>query len=118
MYFRGANNTNAHFDYLHERFGLFDLSEIVISGTSAGAMATYLWGNYIYEKAKYPENVLLIPDSGIFILDFPNPYNNKTMEYYTSSTYQLVNTETKMPIPECVERYPRQVECFQAGNLY
>lgn len=60
---------------------------MVISGTSAGAMATYGWGNYIYNQAINKESVYLMPDSGIFLSDFVNPWTNKTMQYYTSSLF-------------------------------
>jgi hypothetical protein len=69
---------------------LFNASQIVISGTSAGAVATYMWGNYVYNKAVNKPSVFLLPDSGIFLSDFVNPWTNKTMAYYTSSLLQLV----------------------------
>lgn len=97
LYFRGENNTKAHFDYLSKNFNLFSAKKIVVAGTSAGALATYSWGNYVYNQAVNKNFVYLIPDSGIFINDFPNPWNNKTMQYYTSSLFTLVFTETKLP---------------------
>jgi len=83
LFFRGSNNTLAHFEYLDKNFNLFASSEIVITGTSAGGLASYIWSNYVYEKASNPEGVLIIPDSGTFIIDFPNSYNNKTLLDYT-----------------------------------
>ena len=55
-------------------------------------MATYGWGNYVYEKAIHKASVYLMPDSGIFLTDFVNPWTNKTMEYYTSSLLQIAYT--------------------------
>lgn len=92
LYFRGENNTQAHFDFLHKNFNFFDASKIVISGTSAGAMATYSWGNYVYSRALNKQSVFLMPDSGIFLTDFVNPWTNQTMEYYTSSLFKIVFT--------------------------
>lgn len=79
LYFRGENNTRAHFDYLSKNLKLFSAKKIVVSGTSAGALATYSWGNYVYNQAVNKNSVYLIPDSGIFLSDFVNPWNNKTM---------------------------------------
>ena len=83
LYFRGSNNTLAHFAYLDQQFNLFSAKNIIITGTSAGGLAAFVWSNFVYESALYPEGVLIVPDSGQFIVDFPNIYNNKTMTDYT-----------------------------------
>jgi hypothetical protein len=90
LYFRGSNNTLAHFAFLNKQFGLFSATNITITGTSAGGVSSYLWSNYVYEQSANPEGVLIIPDSGTMILDFPNLYNNKTLIDYTIETYKLV----------------------------
>jgi hypothetical protein len=46
----------------------------MITGTSAGGIASFIWSNYIYERAENPDGVLVVPDSGTFILDFKNAY--------------------------------------------
>ena len=62
----------------------------MIAGTSAGGVATYQWGNYVYDMAVNKPSVYLMPDSGIFLGDFVNPYTNKTMSYYSSTLFELV----------------------------
>jgi hypothetical protein len=118
LYFRGENNTRAHFNYLHKNFNFFNASKIVISGTSAGAVATYQWGNYVYDLASNKPAVYLMPDSGIFLSDFVNPWTNKTMSYYTSTLFQIVFAETTLPSPECAQKYSDIHDCFNAGNLH
>jgi len=118
MYFRGANNTLAHFKYLNDNFNLFQSNEIIITGTSAGGLASFVWSNYVYEHASHPEGVTIVPDSGTFILDFPSFYNDKTMIDYSAAGLKISNEQTPMPVKECVQRYPTQAECFQSGNLY
>lgn len=118
LFFRGSNNTIAHLNLLNEQFNLFSATNITITGTSAGGVASFIWSNYVYEHSHNPEGVLIIPDSGTMILDFPNLYNNKTLTDYTIETYKLVLEETKIPLAECVKKYPSQIECFQSGNLY
>jgi O-palmitoleoyl-L-serine hydrolase len=118
LYFRGSNNTLAHFAFLNDKYSLFSATNITITGTSAGGVASFLWSNFVYEQAVNKEGVLVVPDSGTMILDFPNLYNNKTLVDYTIETYKLVLAETTIPLTECAKKYPSQVECFQSGNLY
>lgn len=118
LFFRGSNNTIAHLQELDQRFRLFAATNITVTGTSAGGVAAFIWSNYFYERASNPEGLLILPDSGTMILDFPNLYNNKTLIDYTIETYKLVLSETTMPLKECVLKYPSQIECFQSGNLY
>jgi hypothetical protein len=68
---------------LDEKFNLFAATNITITGTSAGGVAAFIWSNYVFENAKNQDGVLIIPDSGTMILDFPNMYNNKTLIDYT-----------------------------------
>ena len=42
-------------------------SKIILSGGSAGAVASFLWGNYLLSLVKNPSVVYNIPDSGIFV---------------------------------------------------
>jgi hypothetical protein len=54
IYFRGSNNTIALFNFLSEKFKFFDATQIILSGMSAGGLASIIWGNYVYERAKNP----------------------------------------------------------------
>ena len=45
----------------------------MITGVSAGGMATYLYSNYLYENTKKAK-VYAIPDSGLFIAEFYSPF--------------------------------------------
>jgi hypothetical protein len=69
LYFRGHNVTISMLDHLNNKFGLFNASDIVVTGQSAGGLATYLWTNYIYDRAILAgvKNIWSIPDSGIFL---------------------------------------------------
>lgn len=102
LYFRGEKNTLAHFDFLKEDYGFFEASKIVISGTSAGGLATYIWGNHVYHNADNKNAVFLMPDSGIFATEFINPWTNKTFAYYTQYLLKITNAETHVPMRECL----------------
>lgn len=78
LYFRGANNTKAHFNYLQKKYNFYQAENIVLTGTSAGAIAATSWGNYVYNQAENKGGILVISDSGLFVSDFFNPFTNST----------------------------------------
>ena len=72
LYFRGYNNTMAQFNFLDQHFDIFNADTLVITGVSAGGLATYFYSNYAYERAKKAK-VYAIPDSGYFNTDYYSP---------------------------------------------
>ena len=66
----------------------------MVSGTSAGAEATMMWGNTVYKNAKNKEGVLLIADSGVFITDPKLAPGVKKFAFIGI----LANEETPVPI--------------------
>jgi hypothetical protein len=68
LYFRGAVNTRSHFQYIHNRFNLSNAERVVLSGTSAGGIATYIWADYLKGFIGNPAvKFYAIVDSGIFL---------------------------------------------------
>lgn len=49
----------------------------MITGKSAGGIATFFWANFLFENSK-TSKVYAIPDSGLFITDFISPFTNKS----------------------------------------
>ena len=47
LYFRGSVNTRAHLKFINEKFNLTAAKKVVLTGSSAGGMATYIWADYI-----------------------------------------------------------------------
>jgi hypothetical protein len=45
LFFRGTNNTLAHLDALNKLFNFNNAEQVVVTGTSAGGIATFIWGN-------------------------------------------------------------------------
>jgi hypothetical protein len=60
--------------------------------------------------------VLIVPDSAQFILNFKN-FFNFSMYDFTVELLNIINSETKMPVAACVNKYTNPIDCFQAGNL-
>ena len=52
LYFRGYNNVMEQFHYLDKEFDFYNGETIVITGVSAGGIATYLYSNYLIENTK------------------------------------------------------------------
>jgi hypothetical protein len=47
LYFRGAVNTRAHLKYIDNIFKFAEAKKVVLSGSSAGGMATFIWTDYV-----------------------------------------------------------------------
>lgn len=68
LYFRGHNVTTAQLNSIDQTYKLFSAAtEIVVTGQSAGGLATFLWTNYIASRAPKTAKVWSLPDSGIFL---------------------------------------------------
>lgn len=48
----------------------------MVSGGSAGAVAAFMWVNYVWERA-FVKNVYAVPDEGIF-MDFINYHTGRS----------------------------------------
>ena len=72
LYFRGGVNTRSHFSYIHQRFNLSNAEKVILTGSSAGGIATYLWTDYLASLLGSKTEYYPIPDSSIF-LPFPLP---------------------------------------------
>jgi hypothetical protein len=75
LYFRGNNLTISKLEHLDKNYGLFNASEVLVTGISAGGLAAFTWVDYIWNKTR-SHNVYAVPDSGIF-LDSKNFYSKQ-----------------------------------------
>ena len=71
LYFRGADNVRSHLQYLLNNYNLASAESVVWTGSSAGALACFLWTNYVRSLLNRPEVMVSIPDSGAF-LNYPS----------------------------------------------
>lgn len=68
LYFRGHNSTIGKLNSIDKSLGLFSVAtDIIVTGQSAGGLATFLWSNYIASRAPKTAKVWSLPDSGIFL---------------------------------------------------
>jgi O-palmitoleoyl-L-serine hydrolase len=68
LYFRGRANVDAMIADLSTHHGLSDATDVLISGNSAGGLATY-WAADRLSAQLSPAKVWVAPDSGFFITD-------------------------------------------------
>lgn len=47
LYFRGAAITRSHFKYLDSQYSFKNAKKVVLTGSSAGGMATFAWADYL-----------------------------------------------------------------------
>lgn len=68
LYFKGHNVTIGQLDSLNSLYKIFSAAtDIIVTGQSAGGLATFSWTNYIKSRAAASTRVISLPDSGIFL---------------------------------------------------
>ena len=106
LYFRGASNTRAVFSWLIKNKNYANAEKVIISGGSAGAIASYLWGNYAASKVTNPNNVVIVPDSGIFLQYKAYQLDVDVTLIGAQNNFKLANLDEKSPLPLCNLQYP------------
>ncbi|XP_066287159.1 uncharacterized protein [Branchiostoma lanceolatum] len=81
LYFRGRRNLNALIDRLLQA-GLGEADRVIVGGSSAGAIATYVGADDVIARLPSSVDVKLVPDSGMF-MDLPD----KDGVYSLNATY-------------------------------
>lgn len=67
LYFRGGVITRSHLQYLHSRYNFKAAQRVVVTGSSAGGMAAFVWADHIKTMVGPQTKYYAIPDSGIFL---------------------------------------------------
>ena len=121
LHFRGHNATQGTLNALNATYKLFSnaTTDIMVTGQSAGGLATYLWTNYIHSLASNETKVFAVPDSGIF-LDQAN-YMTRQYNYrgIIINFMKLSNVEVNPPMKECVDINPSaKWSCMFAEHLH
>ena len=73
------------------------MNKIVITGVSAGGIATYLWSNHVVEHST--AKVYAIPDSGMFLTDYVSPiYGINILKERAKTMLDIAMGDSKYPI--------------------
>uniref|UniRef100_A0A0E0CBG7 Pectin acetylesterase n=1 Tax=Oryza meridionalis TaxID=40149 RepID=A0A0E0CBG7_9ORYZ len=113
LHFRGLRIWQAVLDELMEK-GLASAKQALLSGCSAGGLATLLHCNDFH--ARFPKEVSAkcLPDAGIF-LDIEDLSGKRLMWSVFNGTVQLQNVSEVLP-KDCLAKKDR-TECFLATEL-
>ena len=94
------------------------VTRLVISGESAGGLATFHWTNYLQGKVAPTTKFWSIPDSGVFV-DFSNKLT-KTYSYriWFQNLLKYSNEEIGTPNSQCNNAYKNELwRCMFAQYL-
>jgi hypothetical protein len=119
LFFRGAYNTRSHFKYLLDNYNFKSAEKVVLTGSSAGGVATALWTNYVRSLLANPNAMVSIPDSGVFM----NVASPETGIFYVDiilkTLYKLSNTDEKPPNNYCNRaKAGEEYKCFFLEVLF
>jgi hypothetical protein len=94
LYFRGHNVTISQLDSVHSLYNIFGsaTTDIIVTGQSAGGLATFSWTNYIRDRAASSTRVISLPDSGIF-LDSTNTVTGRSEYKLQFQNFMKISNE-------------------------
>ena len=118
LYFRGKFILEAVLRSL-EKLGISDAEEVVLSGTSAGALATQLHANWYRQMLPETVPVTGLVDSGIF-LDFDTDVSDYRQPFHPDELEQVRNTPVWCgigKISSCITPSRIQNSAFERASL-
>lgn len=113
LYFKGKNIINAVFEDLKTNQGLYQATDVVISGSSAGGLTTFLHLDYIAEMLNPNSKIVGLPDGGYF-LDFEgSPQYHSKMIW----NFNIMNSKSGVD-SKCIRNYILEPsKCIFAENV-
>lgn len=83
---------------MEDKYDIFRKNKIVITGVSAGGIATYLYSNHFQAKT-VTAKVYSIPDSGLFLTDYYSPLvGEKVIRDKARALLDLVWNDQQYPL--------------------
>jgi O-palmitoleoyl-L-serine hydrolase len=99
--------------WLIERHGLANAERVMLTGVSAGAMAIFLWTDYVRSLLKHPEGLFAVIDSGIFLNEPSVRTGMLKLGVSFENLYKVANSDESTPLTACNEFYPgEEYKCF------
>ena len=114
LYFRGGVNTRSHIKWADNKYNLAQAERIIVSGSSAGGIATYLWVDYFRTLVANPKVVFGVADSGVFYNPLINSQlsvdeNAQNLEkLFARTERQLLQREESSPSQDKADPVPVQ----------
>lgn len=89
-----------------QRYPTFkNAQQVIITGSSAGGIATYLWANYARTLVANASVVLSVPDSSVFLITKTYQTQVNYLETIIQNMFKLANIDEKSPLDLCNSRY-------------
>jgi len=104
LYFRGSVITRSQFKWVDSTYGLKNASKIILTGMSAGGIATNTWSNYLKDYVGDANKVYSISDSGLFE-NFKTFQGEPVLEQIIKNSFALVSVDEPFPLSDCYEVY-------------
>jgi len=117
IYYRGALVREAVKKDLVANRGFWNLTDLVVSGSSAGGLATFLHSDWWKDQVNPRAKVVGLPDCGFF-LDWPTPIPHR--KYWYNLGMQYIFDAMKPVIhPLCATKYPgaSRAKCLYAEHV-
>ncbi|CDW87261.1 pectinacetylesterase family protein [Stylonychia lemnae] len=121
LYLRGELNTKAHLDFILSKLPPEIMTDFVLSGCSAGGLASLMWTDYFKDKilTRNPKvKYTAMPDSGFFV-DYKSVLtNDNDYKIKMDQLYLISNAETNLPNSNCLNNVKPEDKntCFFAEN--
>jgi hypothetical protein len=106
LYFRGHKNTLAAFDFILSKIDIQNIENVVVTGCSAGGLATYSWSQYLSDfltNLNPKIKLYALPDSGFFINHMNKKTKDNDYELKIKTLYSLVNQEVVPESSQCLK---------------
>jgi hypothetical protein len=123
LYLRGRANLDGIIEELETSYGFLSQStDVIVSGTSAGGLATYLHGSYFKSRINSKATVVSVPDAGFFF-DHANFYGVHSFRNEMSGAIvaSFWNSTLRGDAAKCVaDKAPTNTtwQCFFPEHLY
>lgn len=112
LYFRGYAILHAVLDDLFNRRSLSKARRVLLSGHSAGGLATYMHADAVGQRlSKYDIDFRAAPDAGFF-LDIPDLHGSRV---YRQNMQTVLNLSSFVGDADCMAHYSAPGEGWQCG---
>ncbi len=119
LYFRGSDNTRSHFQWLLNTYKINQAATVLLTGASAGGIATFSWTNYLRKKMDNPQNLYTVADSATFAnVTFPKTKVHM-FDILGENLFKVSNIDEKSPIEACNQKFAgKEYMCIFIENAY
>eukprot|EP00659_Diplonema_papillatum_P011358 gene11358-17474_t len=102
MYYRGSRNMDVGLDFLLAHYGLANADTVVVTGRSAGGLATFLHTDHIASRLPAATRVVGNPTCGFFIDHGNDGYKPPSVTYPSrmQAVFEMQNASSSLS-PEC-----------------